>query len=1350
GYHVEAKELSGEERVVAFDGEFAANSYAGNVALVFPTSGSVQVHVTADDPSLIASARVTIDGGSKHATIFTDASGNASAAGFPLGPISIQVTSANLSASASATLQSHSTPLDVTVKLGSRVSVDGYVDAESGGPSTGTRVFIDIASAALPGGMLRLDARTDDAGHYVFAGIPVSGTHVKLTFFGADDITIGGVIDQSIPDGATGTITMPRVKIDATQPRVVSIEPGNNANSVSPNANVVIAFSEPIAAAFINGSFFQVVATDDNQQASANVTNEIADGVFRVRIAPAALLKSNVVYRVSVSGAVQDLAGHTLVAPAGSSFTTVNYTEPRIIHVDPSVDLPLSDGATFRLKFNKPIDISSYQDGGVAKLEQLNAAHGQAIATIPTVLSLDNADASTLVIAPTGVAIQPSAFYRITVSGTRDTQSPPNVQSVAQTFDFFSYDHVKPVVAIVSPVPAGFPLISGIAYTARVTIVDEGTNAASQDIQYVDWFEGDRFLVRTKLAPYSYNFAAPAAGTYTLKASATDFSNNTSDVAAFTWTVAPNNPPSYVKVTVTPSSFYLGGRGDAQVTFTDEGLIAAVALKISGSYDLPVMNQQISRGSVDAPWPAGHFTFALPRDFAEGMPIHFTATVTDSVNQSTSATQDVPLLADNVPPQIVSLTPASETHFKFGSTYRVTLQAKDAESGVAHVTFSYDNKSVDVTSGSVDANGVATFSTDATVTAKNAATRIHITATAYDAHGNSTPATTDVIYDSVNDGTIPVAQWLTPVDGAALPAGQSTVVKLRVHATDDVRVESVQFDSAAFAAPVAAVTTPLPGAIYEQTATINVPASGSFTITATVSDSDPAHNVVLPITIDAVSIDQQILADAAITSANVARYANQSLLVTGASTKLYITAPVTLRNLIVLGGAKISNPDRVKLDVTATERVYVDGDSSFDLTSKGYLGGWARSEDGVTQNDDARGMSVSAGPLDASGSYGGIGTGTSPNAVYGSIRQPADFGTGGAGAPVCCTAGANGGGALSLTADRIAIAGAIHADGGSGVGIRYAGSGGSVLLSARALITGPATRITANGGDDEEVSSGDAGGGGGRVAIAASERLDMPDASSELQSRGGRNGGGSEGTTHLDAGAGTIFVQRPGEALGELVVSSFDDRYTTSMHQTRATPLDGMLNFDAITIGPRALARFDAAYAAPAINIDPTALLLAPSDVPVVSINTSAGTVIQDTTFDTSYAASSRAGVGSVALTFVSGTQATFADYPAAVPSTYATISVPFDAPAGATPLRAVVTDRAGRTAESHVDLAVVANTPPVIDRIDVVPLQTFAGQTITATVVAHDDVAVRTIGLTSSAGTVTQTASSTFTIFIP
>ncbi|HKB78279.1 MAG TPA: Ig-like domain-containing protein, partial [Thermoanaerobaculia bacterium] len=922
--------------------------------------------------------------------------------------------------------------------------------------------------------------------------------------------------------------------------------------------------------------------------------------------------------------------------------------------------------------------------------------------------------------------------------------------------------------------------VSGIAYTAGVAIVDEGSGAVSSDIQSVDWFESDgtndRFLIRAKAAPYAYRFAAPSGGTsFTLKAIATDFSNNTSDLASFTWNVVPNDPPAHLNVAVTPAAAYLASRLQATISFEDEGLAATVGLKVTGShtdgspYELPPSritpsaNQQANRSAVDAAWPPVAFTIDLPPDLEEGEPLHVTATVIDSVNQSASATTDVPLLPDTAAPRIVSMTPAPETHFQFGNQYRITLRATDDESGIAHVTFSWDNQPpVDVTAGSVDpSTGVFMFSTDVAVTAKNTDTRVHIAATAYDFHGNGSLATVDVIYDSVNDGTIPVAQWLTPLDGSALPAGQMRDVKLRIRATDDVHVEAVQFQSDAFAAPLPPVSAPSAGSIYEETATVNVPPSGSFTVTATVSDADPAHDVVLPIVIDAVPIDHQILGDFALTASNAPQFQNASLLVSGSGTHLYVTVPVTLRDLVVLDGAIVGNPDRVKLDITSMDHLYVDDESALDVTAKGNLGGWALSEDGVTRNNDARGMSPEAGPLEASGSYGGLGGGAVPNAPYGSLTEPSDFGTGGAGGATCCSAGANGGGAILLHGDRVVIAGSLRADGGSGVGAQYAGSGGSIAVAAHVLVSGPATRITANGGDDEGVANGDAGGGGGRISITATDRLDLFDAASELQSRGGRNGTSAEGRTYLDAGAGTILLRRPGVASGELRIASTDERFVSTSHQTRATPLAGMLAFDAVTVGPRTLVRVDGNLASPMMAIDPTAILLLPADVPSLDLTTTpaaGSTLIQGTTLAASFTTASPAGIGDVTLTLAAPLRSTFSDYPVEIAAAPASVPVPPDLPPGAVTLHAIATDRAGRAAEISRDFTVVANAPPQFTRFDVLPRQTYAGHTIVASVTASDDLGITTLTLASSAGTISASpatadgpsTSQTFSIDLP
>jgi hypothetical protein len=1392
-YDVTATELGGDNRVVSTQGSFAPNTNTGSISLVFPTSGTVQVQVTADDPTLVPGARVEIRGGNKIATVYTDASGLVSVDGFALGAVSAQVTSANLSAAGSGTLASHSTPLVLNVKLGSRASIAGFVEAEEGigQPSAGTRVLVDVSSSS---GSLHLETRTDSTGHYQFNGIPVSSTTVAISAIGPDDVTRGAYRPGiAIPAGSTGIVQMPSLKLDATPPRVVSIDPANNSNSVSPNAPIVITFSEPISNAFLTSSYFRLLATDDSTYPALTIAYDPNNALI-VRLTPAVLLKSNVVYALTISDAITDLTGNKMHAPVGSSFTTVNYTEPKIVRVDPAAELPIPAQTTFRLKFNKAIDITSFQpaNGGVIHLEQLDAYKGQHVADLAVSVYLDTVDPSTVVVAPTGVAIQQSSYYRLTVTGARDTQTPSNVQKAPQIFDFFSFDLVKPVVSIKSPVPDAYPLITGVAYTATPLITDEGTSNPSKDTAYVDWFDSDgttdTFRARVKTAPFGYFFVAPNASSFTLKASATDLSGNTSALAAMTWTVKPNAAPTDVVVTNTPTAVYLAGKVATEVAFKDEGLSATVALAVSGkhqdgtAYPLavasihPAANQQITRTAVDATWPAAKYTVDVPADVKEGEPLQVTATVTDSIGQATTQSANVDVLADLNKPVITSLLPAAETHFKYGNTYTMTLTGTDAESGINHATFAFDNQNIDLKFGvpgtSFDpATGTYTFRTASiNVPAKNNDTRIHIVATAYDYHGNSAAQTVDVVYEGVNDVTIPKGSWLTPVDGAALPSDQSaTTVTLRVRATDDYPdTLHVSFASPQLAnSPVAASRKSGTTDVFEAIASMTTPAAGtSFTLTATVSDDNPLHDVVLPITIDAIAIDQTIPDAMSITASTAAQYAGKSLAVRGASAKLYVTTPLSLKNLLVLDGGTVGNPDRVKLDLTVADRLYVDGLSSIDVSGKGYLGAWQTSEDGATHNQSSTGMTVggtttggptSSGSNGASGSYAGIGgadIGTTTNTTYGSITDPSDFGTGGAGSSQCCTKGGNGGGAIAIHGgsgsndlSRIAIAGVIRADGGTGVGQFSAGSGGSIAIAARNLITGPATRISANGGDEDGGGNTSRGGGGGRVSLRVDERLDVDGTVPVIQSHGGRNGTTNEGAAYLDAGAGTTYLRRPGESNGELIITEYDERYPSSTHLTRGTPLAGALTFDAITIGPRALARFDSASTGP-MTVDSTALVLTPADQPAVTnvtlVPVAGSTLPQASKLAVTYSANAVDGIGSVTLKFAGAAPDTIdpsSSYPSSIASKTTTLTVANDSAAGSANLVLRAESRSGRTFDTAPSaFTIAANTPPTIDQFDVDPpnLAMYAGHTITVNAAATDDMSVTDLSLTTSVGTLT------------
>src|SRR5207253_357780 len=140
-------------------------------------------------------------------------------------------------------------------------------------------------------------------------------------------------------------------------------------------------------------------------------------------------------------------------------------TPPTIVSLFPENNAnSVSPTEQLRITFSEPVSASSVTPGNFqliatddgsqvqVAVEQLNAPGGNAIVSpVSTTLSLDLVDPSTLIIAPIGVAISPASFYRITVSGTKDTRTPPNVQTAAQVFEYASIDNIAPVATILSP-----------------------------------------------------------------------------------------------------------------------------------------------------------------------------------------------------------------------------------------------------------------------------------------------------------------------------------------------------------------------------------------------------------------------------------------------------------------------------------------------------------------------------------------------------------------------------------------------------------------------------------------------------------------------------------------------------------------------------------------------------------------------------------------------------------------------------------------------------------------------------------------------------------------------------------
>ncbi|HYO78098.1 MAG TPA: Ig-like domain-containing protein, partial [Thermoanaerobaculia bacterium] len=1001
-YNVTVRELVGEGRSVTLkEHRFPPGAFEHEEVVVFGATGPVEVLVLDGGGNPVVDAKVTIAGSNRKFEIFTDPNGMISLPNVPFGAISARTVVGIVSAAASGTVVSRSQPLRLTLRLGSNVEVAGFVDAEAplGAVSADTRVLLEVTSSILTQS-LRLESRTDAQGRFSFVGIPVGNTSLKLTYYGPNEL-LGAVKHVSIPNGTTGTFTVPRVRVDSTPPRILTIDPPVNSTNVSPAASINVTFSEQLPAKYLTTQYFQLHSTDDGRQVNVQVQTSVRpDGTFLVRLTPPPPpagqtfpLKSNVLYRFVVSGDIEDLTGHRLHASAGTSFTTVNYIEPAIVLVQPAPTEALGEGQSFRIRFNKAIDINSFNsgNGGIVTLDRLATYKGAVVAAVPLAKFLDPADPTTLVVSPEGVAIAESSFYRLTVAGVRDLNTPPSTMKETRIVEYFSFDRVTPTARIVSPVAEGEKLTSGVLYAATVFVSDDGTNEAG-DVAYVDWLsEAGLSIERAKTKPYTFTFVAPATSTgttFTLKASATDLSFNSSAVASFTWDVAPNDPPRDIVVTNTPTSAYPGKKLDTRVAFKDEGLAVTVALELRGTnVDGTPLTQilgskKITRTATTVPFAEATFSWTLPLAVKHGNAT-VVATITDASNKNATGEAVVEVLADTAPPQLVSMLPKAESRYKFGSsgTYVIELQVKDAETGVARAAFTINGTQVFAsTTGIVDAaTGITTFRHTVSVPPRNADTRVTIVATAYDHRDNPVSETREVIYERIDDETLPVAAWITPLDGAALPSNEAGwLTTLRIKATDNVKVTSVRFESTALAAPVT-LTAPKSGTtdIYEAKVALTMP-NEPFVIRAIVADTedDRSRDVELPITIDPVAVENTISGDIAISTLVASQYADKSVLIRSGA-KVYIAVPLALKNLIVVDGATVSNPEETKLDLTIADRLFIDADSSFNLNEKGYVGGLRNSEGNRVINSTRIGRTANAtttgGAALAAGSHARIG-----------------------------------------------------------------------------------------------------------------------------------------------------------------------------------------------------------------------------------------------------------------------------------------------------------------------------------------------------------------------------------------
>ncbi len=386
---------------------------------------------------------------------------------------------------------------------------------------------------------------------------------------------------------------------------------------------------------------------------------------------------------------------------------------------------------------------------------------------------------------------------------------------------------------------------------------------------------------------------------------------------------------------------------------------------------------------------------------------------------------------------------------------------------------------------------------------------------ATDAAGNATTATVTLHVEPLLDPDAPSVAFRCPSGDTRLAPG--TALELVVDAADDQGLLKVEFFVGDDPAP--AVTLNQPPYAYLLTVPEGAIEGETIDVRAVATDYG------LKSTQDSIRIDVvegRVVAGSRTLLASDLSFEHQSVVVRGPAV-LTIEGPHQFRDLVILDGARVdhrpaSTTAEHRLELVLERDLHVACGGAIDVTGLGYLGG-ARTGGRARGfgNSQEEGANYRTGA--SHGGRGGLYDGSSR--VYGSVKDPSTPG-GGAGGDGS-RAGSAGGGVVRITAaGRMAIDGAVRADGAAN--LAPGSAGGSVHLEA----------LTLDGSGSVEADGGP-GGGGGRVALVANAIDDALLA--RTHAAGGQRTGNGIGAQHQGS-AGTVYVRRGSELAGELILDN--------------------------------------------------------------------------------------------------------------------------------------------------------------------------------------------------------------------
>jgi fibronectin type 3 domain-containing protein len=239
--------------------------------------------------------------------------------------------------------------------------------------------------------------------------VTLTGTEAAIFFSSASR---AGVIASNKNDLPGVTVAFTHFEIDpggkvADHPTIISTNPGVNASGVTLDTSITADLNLPnsgLNPATVNASNVQLYRTSDHSLVPGVVNT--SGGGDSIVLQPAAILGANTQYTFSVSSAVQDTTGVSIVPYAVTFMTgaTASIPDPAISFAN--VDLPTAEGAPFTcVKIGPDQDLyASTEDGRIFRW----TINGDGTLGTPRIItSLQSANGGHRLI--TGFAFDPSA-----------------------------------------------------------------------------------------------------------------------------------------------------------------------------------------------------------------------------------------------------------------------------------------------------------------------------------------------------------------------------------------------------------------------------------------------------------------------------------------------------------------------------------------------------------------------------------------------------------------------------------------------------------------------------------------------------------------------------------------------------------------------------------------------------------------------------------------------------------------------------------------------------------------------------------------------------------------------------